>query len=452
MTEEPKTGTILVRVRRAILRPLALSVFLLVGLWNISVSSSILSRSLEGEGAIRETLQDLRSVNLHIQLRLYNWLTLGRPIPLKNDYVTLVYIDDDTHWTRLSGSLPTNRPFLAKLIRNLSEPPTQAAVIGLDIQLLAPRTISESLADQSQAADDAELLSAIQDAAAKGVPVILGGAFVERGQESFHIPDLFTAAQLAPPPEKIDCTKASCPDFGFVNGPEDKRLIPLTRMLKSESGTQGPMDSFALAIAKAYIGPLAAKSPSSGLAFQSDAAIFGSFLPEAKFRSVSALNVEYRDSEALGQCAKKIVIVGSHWHELQGYGDLVDTHLSPVGAMSGLAFHASFVESLLQHQFAQEPPLWVGVVIDLIVGLIIYTSFELAAGWRTLLVLCLAFLVPLAGAYIFLVTANLYLDFFFPIELYFFHILYEVISEYVTWKRRQRTEAGPSTQISPPER
>jgi hypothetical protein len=312
--------------------------------------------------------------------------------------------------------------------------------IGLDIQLLAPRDFPEGTDDASRAADNAELLKAIQDATAQGIPVILGGAFVERNGGDFRLLDLFTDAQLVQP-YKYNCERVRCPAVGYINGPEDKRLIPLTRKVRTETASAAPMDSFALAVAKAVTGPEEANSSSSGLVFETDAT-FGSFLPEKEFRSVSALNVEQMDSGALRKCEKRVVLIGGHWHDVQGYGELTDNHLSPAGTMSGLAFHANYIESLLEHQTALEPPLWVGISIDLIVGLIIYVSFEFAVGWRGIVVLALTFLVPIAGAYLFLVTANLYLDFFLPIELYFLHIVYEVIADYVALKRHQGAEPG----------
>jgi hypothetical protein len=449
MKKRLNTGSVLNRIRGAILRPSVLVVILLVGLWNISVSSSLLTKKLKGEGAVRETLREIRDVNLHLQLRFYHLLTRGRPIGLKNDHVTLVYIDDDTHWDVLAGSLPTNRAFLARLVRNLSAPKTRASAIGLDIQLLAPRDFPEGSDDASRRSDNAELLQAIQNATAQGVPVILGGAYVERSGTDVRLLDLFTEAQLTQP-GKYNCDGVRCPAVAYLNGPDDKRLIPLTRKLRTESALVVPMDSFALAIAKAVRGPEEADSPPSGLVFQSDA-VFGSFLPETDFRSISALNVEQMDPGALRGCEKRIVLIGGHWHDLQGYGELTDNHLSPAGTMSGLAFHANYVESLLEHQFAYEPPVLVGILIDLIVGLVIYVSFELASGRQAIIVLLLAFIVPIAGAYFFLVMANLYLDFFLPIELYFVHILYEVIADYAALKRHQRplTGIGKRVKLTP---
>jgi CHASE2 domain-containing sensor protein len=446
MADNTANRSILQRIRRAILRPSVFGTLLLVGLWNFSVSSGLLTHSLEGNGAVRETLREIRNVNLHLQLRFYHLLTRVRPIGLQNDHVTLVYIDDATHWNRLGGSLPTNRAFLAKLIRNLSEPATRAMAIGLDVQFLAPRDFPEGTDDVSRAADNAELLKAIHDATAQGVPVILGGVYVERGRERLSLPNLFTEAQLTQPGMN-DCNKVRCPAFGFINGPEDKRLIPLTSELKTESGAQVSMDSFAIALAKAIKGPEDTNFSASEFTSHGDA-IFGSFLPEKQFRSVSALNVELMDPGALRKCEKRVVLIGGNWHELQGYGEPIDSHLSPAGTMSGVAFHANFIESLLQHQFASEPPVWVGLLIDFIAGLVIYVFYEFATGWHRVLVLALEFFLPIAGAYLFLVTANLYLDFFLPIELYFLHILYEIMADYVGLKWRRRAQHVPGESIN----
>ena len=106
--------------------------------------------------------------------------------------------------------------------------------------------------------------------------------------------------------------------------------------------------------------------------------------------------------------------------------------------MSGLGLHANYLASILDTHFAHEPPLWFDILMDLLLGLIIYTSFEVAHGWKTLLVLALTALIPVLLAYLFLVTANLYLDFLLPIELYLLHILYELLEHALTKEDRKR--------------
>ena len=67
--------TIWQRIRKVVIRPSVLSVFLLVFLWNLSVSSNVLTDHLSGPGAMRESLLELRDVNLHVQMRFYQMLT-----------------------------------------------------------------------------------------------------------------------------------------------------------------------------------------------------------------------------------------------------------------------------------------------------------------------------------------------------------------------------------------
>ena len=171
-----QAASILDSLRKAISKKAVLSVFVLVALWNISVSR-LLTTALEGEGGLLETLREVRDLNLHIQLRFYQLLIRGRPIRLAPENVRLVYIDDTTHWTHLHGDLPTSRKFLAALVTNASQTPNRAAAIGLDIELLAPLGYGEGSDAQTRQADNKELLNAIQNATRQGVPVILASVF-----------------------------------------------------------------------------------------------------------------------------------------------------------------------------------------------------------------------------------------------------------------------------------
>ena len=56
-------------IKRALLRPSVLSVFLIVGLWNAFVASDFLADKLQGEAAWQQILGEIRMVNVHLQLR-----------------------------------------------------------------------------------------------------------------------------------------------------------------------------------------------------------------------------------------------------------------------------------------------------------------------------------------------------------------------------------------------
>jgi hypothetical protein len=234
-------------------KPSVISVFLLVTLWNISVSSNLLTRALEGQGAVHETARAIRDINLSLQLRFYQLLTHGRPIPFQPDHFSLASIDDDIHWTALYGVQPTSREYLARLITNASQTKTKAAAIGLDIELLAPRHFPEGADARTRFDDNQALLRSVGFATSQGVPVILGGVYyVDEKGRYLDLPKIYTARDLL---ENLDCSRVRCPAFGYLNIPDDKRQIPLAKdLITFDKGTREVVDSFALSLAKAVRG------------------------------------------------------------------------------------------------------------------------------------------------------------------------------------------------------
>src|SRR3984885_15203172 len=100
-----------VELKKAILKKSAISVFVLVALWNISVSTNVTARFLEGNGPIVETLREIRDLNLHLQMRSYQAMTSVRPGHLNPGNIRLVYIDDEVHWTNHGGRGATPKKF-----------------------------------------------------------------------------------------------------------------------------------------------------------------------------------------------------------------------------------------------------------------------------------------------------------------------------------------------------
>lgn len=425
---------------RILLKPSVISVFALVAFWNVSISSSFLSRAIEGEGAVRETLQEIRDVNLHIQLRFYQLLTRLRPIPFQPSSVSLAYIDDDTHWTTLYGDEPTDRSYLAGLITNASQTKTKARAIGLDIELLAPRHFPDGTDAAPRYAENQALLKAVHFAANQGVPIILANVY--SGSEKrglLELPNIYTLQDLR---TAVDCAQVECPVFGYINLPNDKREIPLIRQAHHVDGDPPqPVASFALAIVEAVRGPefvndnsLLSKSVSQKVN------VDGTFLPEHSYPLISVTDLFNGELSAERGCAGQIVLIGGRWHSVQGHGEFIDQHLSPAGYLSGIGLHANYVESLLQHQFTREVPTSAGVLIDLVIGFAIYVCFEIAKRWWwKLFVLGSVLVLPVLFAWVSLDMANRYLDFLLPLELYFLHILYELLTKHFT-----RTTVGPN--------
>ena len=272
-------------IKKAILRKSVISVFLLVALWNLSISNVWLNTRLDGEGAVRETFREIRDTNLHIQMRFYQVLTLGRPIGLSPEDIRLVYIDDQTHWTDQHGSTPTDRAFLASLILNASQAPVSARAIGLDVELLAPRNFEDGDDEDAFLASDLQLRNAIATAANRGVPVVLASTFYPNDEDkNLLLPNIFgpkTLAQL----NEIRCLHPRCVSFGYINLPADKRQIPLNEELATgNNSTPTLQDSFSVALAKAVRGPKWVDDALRLSASQSSREeVFGTFLPESSY-------------------------------------------------------------------------------------------------------------------------------------------------------------------------
>jgi hypothetical protein len=437
---------------RILLKPSVISVFALVAFWNVSISSSFLSRAIEGEGAVRETLQEIRDVNLHIQLRFYQLLTRLRPIPFQPSSVSLAYIDDDTHWTTLYGDEPTDRAYLARLITNASQTKTKAVAIGLDIELLAPRHFPDGTDAAPRYAENQALLKAIHFAANQGVPIILANVYsADEKRGLLELPNIYTLQDLR---TAVDCAQVECPVFGYINLPNDKREIPLIRQAHRVDGDPPqPVASFALAIVQAVRGPeFVIHNPLLSRSVSQKANVDGTFLPERSYPLISVADLLNGELSAERGCAGQIVLIGGRWHSVQGHGEFIDQHLSPAGYLSGLGLHANYVESLLQHQVTHEVPTSAGVVIDLVIGIAIYVCFEVArTWWWKLLVLGSVLVLPVLFALLSLDITNRYLDFLLPLELYFLHIFYELFTKHFRWKTAgpSQSEPGKSKAIEP---
>lgn len=437
-------------VKQTLSQTSVLSVIIIVALWNVLVSSDIVANKMQGVGPWRETFREIRDLNVHLQLRFYQLLTSWKPVKFVPSRVSLVYIDDDAHWKWLFGNMPTNRGFLAALITNAAQPKTKAAAIALDVQLYAPDR--EGSDEEGRDAANQALLKAIQYAVDQRVPVILAtGYYPKEDGSQVLIPGIFASSQLPLKNPNGACPPhPACAALGYINPPDDRRRIPLVELLYAENAGLFPFDSFALAVIRAMEGPnqgitsdpVVAEAIKKGRRHP----LYGSFIRESNlpedlsklgneqrrtsFPTIPIMDLYFGDLQAEGLCSDRIVLIGGHWHDIQGHGQLVDSHISPVGTISGLALHANYIESLLQHQFEPEVPVAVGVIIDVLVGLAVYICFGLATGMWKFVVLLSAFLVPPVVAYIFLIGLNLYLDFLLPLELYFLHILYETVKEY----------------------
>jgi CHASE2 domain-containing sensor protein len=157
----------------------------------------------------------------------------------------------------------------------------------------------------------------------------------------------------------------------------------------------------------------------------------GSFV--TKFDSVPAEKLYAGDPKTLQMCRDSIVLIGGQWHLDSGYSESYnDAHFSPAGEISGLAFHANYVESLLNpNAVSREVPAPFAVILDIFIGMLIYAGFDSEHQWIKVLMLVVAFAIAPVVAYLALNLTNSYLDFLLPSELYFLHVLYEYIHQHL---------------------
>src|SRR5678815_2528577 len=93
-------------LKRIFWRGSVISVFLIVSVWNVFIvfiDSEIAEKFAQGPGFWRETFSDLRELNTRLRLRFYQILSSVRPVPFEPKRVSMVLIDDTTHWHTLYG-------------------------------------------------------------------------------------------------------------------------------------------------------------------------------------------------------------------------------------------------------------------------------------------------------------------------------------------------------------
>jgi hypothetical protein len=97
-------------------------------------------------------------------------------------------------------------------------------------------------------------------------------------------------------------------------------------------------DSFAFAMVKAIEGRerWVSKNPNilKTLKKEDGSKLFGSFIE--KYPAISANDLFNDDPAAEQNCRGRVALICGYWRDVQGHGDLVDSHLSPLGFIPGI--------------------------------------------------------------------------------------------------------------------
>jgi len=348
-------------------RPVTISVLLVVLLLNL------LGR-LEW---INEVLPQLQWA----ELKFHRFLCSFTPRLITAKWVRTVEIDDTAH--QKLGE-PTNRDFLATLVRNAAN--GDAAAIVLDVKFLAPAGLAPGQDDVSRAAQNANLFAAIREATSNGVPLVLtcwlrkgrGGGFERR-------PNIYDGTLFPLPDDEGGCSTPTangdagvgkewrraqaCVYIGNINLPADMRRLPLvTRTNDADTRSS----SLALAAVSAYEDvidrkPRTREKEAVSSAMHENDFPLATFIPESAFQKIPIEDLAAGAYEAAVKlCRGRIIIIGGKWHTDLGHGELIDTYDTPVGKMSGMYLHANYIEALLDDRYGREVPLWIALLFDIV--------------------------------------------------------------------------------------
>lgn len=359
--------------------------------------------------------------------RIYERQTRNLVHPAYNRRTVLLMIGDEEHWKgkELAGRTPTNRKYLAKLLRAVGA--ASPEVVALDFRLRAPTPDGTPVSYKDYDEEIRDFIEAVKDVTARSTTVVLpkslgedeGGYILE---SDIYDGKLATGGKVR---------------TGYIELDDDLRKVPLDLELKGG----GALDSFSLAIVRAAEGtpPLPSHDNNS--------MPFGGFMRPAEFKQVTPSEVLHMaeavraalahgtppseipaaDKAVLESLAHKIVIVGANWHSLAyNRGPWVDSFDTPVGEMAGAYVHANYVNLLMTSgvnaPLHEEMNKGIELLFSLAVALLFYLPFR--ALWKFLAFFALAPILFFIS-YFFWQNLGFYFDFFIPMVLLFVHFLIE---------------------------
>jgi len=304
-----------------------------------------------------------------VRASVFQFMGEHTPRMLSPRYVKVLMINDEDYWKGdPRGQVPLNRRYLAKLVHALAQ--ANAAVIALDV--------NEALSDPDKPdvdiTDDTKQLMTEIATAAKSRTIVLAKVF--RGNSYELAPDIFGAfgicrkalpnGQWENPGTKAFHLGGDAKQnivCGFVGKPITTAQVPPQIDVPGESQ---PVDSFALAIARAW-------SPRDALALDRTERLT-EFIPlnivTASGSILSAGKLLSGDAATLHAVRFRPVIIGGNWH-VDGYlsGEFVDTHATPLEPMRGAIINENYVEAILDGRIHEKVAEWKLRVLEILTAI-----------------------------------------------------------------------------------
>lgn len=358
----------------------------------------------------RVDLKDLKNF-------LFLHLSRSTTAPQAPRWAKLVLINDDVFWEgELDHRSPTNRKYLAKLIRALDQ--ADAKVIALDFDLRLPNPdkgfqVGRYPEDVYKEETD-DLIKTIGDVAQRRRIVLAKNIEYASTDKNDHAENIFTHFKkligeehkpyalvgeiyqpygictpapahpdgrgplLANPgtadyplvdaaPKNISC--------GYIALMPDKRMVPPPAHI---AGASARLDSFPTAIVRAALGDAAVEF--------GEGDVYASYVARSTIEnptvSFSASELLRNPAALRGQLQGAPVIVGAHWHSRQfGKGLFVDNHDTPIGSVVGALIHENLTEAMLVKRTYPALPEPVQLLIEIAIGLAALWAFAWSPSW-----------------------------------------------------------------------
>jgi CHASE2 domain-containing sensor protein len=330
-------------------------------------------------------------------------------------WITLILIEDDEYWFGdLAGRKPTNRDYLARLLRAAAEVDPKPAAIALDFDLASPSPDGTLIDHPKYQIETRTLLDTIRDVGL-GCPIVISKALGPDQDRGYT----------------VDSNIYDQYDFGrtkvwkgYISLPDDERLVAAASMPLADGRR---LDSFAGAIVKTLHPEMLLDEESNV-----DRLPYGDFMDLVAFKKVSARDVLNKDASALAALAHRLVIIGAHWHTgAVGRGPFVDLHPSPNGDMPGVALHANYVEAILDSRLHGGWNPIASRVIELVGALLVIMIFALDVNpFTKALAVGATALMLFVVSVVSLLLLGLIFEFFVPVVTAIGHGILERIKEW----------------------
>jgi len=255
--------------------------------------------------------------------RLLQKASPNKPVDQNTVVIT---IDDDEYWKGgLQGRVPIKRDYLARLIETLDA--ADAKVIAVDFDLRSPDPDGNPAESADYLGETKKLLETIKSVAARR-PIVLPRTIGKENGEYVTNSDIYDGYDF----QSQNVFK------GYIALTVFHLEVPLTLKLRGDV----PLDSFSMAVARAYRSKALKALP------QADHA-YASFIGEDGFDHKTAHDVLAADPNVLRQdLGCRVVIIGGGWSKwAYGVGPRIDLHETPMGWMPGAYLHANYVEAIL---------------------------------------------------------------------------------------------------------